>query len=65
MVFLPKTRTNCCSNNGSTIVHLVGVVLLILVFISWTVKANNDILGCGGFVKSPYKLDFDQIEIKL
>lgn len=44
----------------------VGRLFLPLILLEICVKCNaNDILGCGGFVKSHVPLDFSKIEIGL
>lgn len=41
-------------------------LLISLIFLFHTVCCDpGEILGCGGFVRSSYKLDLDKIEIKL
>lgn len=44
---------------------LTSLFLLPFVMRGGGVSGNQEILGCGGFVRSQHKLDFDQIEIKL
>lgn len=40
----------------------VGLILVTLVTLT---SADNEILGCGGFIKSHAEIDFSKIEIKL
>lgn len=40
-------------------------LLLVLVHVCHEVSANNEILGCGGFIKTHAAIDFSKIEIKL
>lgn len=46
--------------SGSTI------LLILIEFLNYFIEINGDeILGCGGFIKSHADIDFSKVEIKL
>ncbi|CAL8114222.1 unnamed protein product [Orchesella dallaii] len=46
--------------------HIIVIPLLNFIFLIQSAYGDTgEILGCGGFVRSQYKLEFDKIEIKL
>lgn len=50
----PENRTALCLG-----------LLLVLVHVCHKVEADNEIMGCGGFIKTHAAIDFSKIEIKL
>lgn len=40
-------------------------VILVLFALGTLVTCDNEILGCGGFIKSHAEIDFSKIEVKL
>jgi hypothetical protein len=46
--------------------ELISISILINIFVLITkCFCNNDVIGCGGFVKSIVNINYDQILIKL
>lgn len=47
------------------VVWSIFVVLLIKILNSVDFVQSNEVIGCGGFIKSQKDIDFSKVEIKL